>query len=142
MPMFNNLVKMAVKPLPNVISPRGHAVIDYMIAGAFFATAGLFWRQNKRAAVASLLCGSAELGVSMLTDYPGGVRGTIKFPTRRKLDLGLAAMTAAMPEFLDFEDEPQRKFFTTQAVLMTVESELTRFPRTSEGSWKERRRAA
>ena len=141
MPMVNNLVKMAAKPLPNVISPKGHAVIDYMIAGAFFATAGLFWRQNKRAAVASLLCGGAQLAVSMLTDYPGGVRRSIKFQTRRKLDLGLAAMAAAMPEFLNFEDEPQQKFFTAQGVLLTVANELTDFPDTDERT-KERRRAA
>jgi hypothetical protein len=140
--MFNNVVKMAVKPLPDIITARGHAVIDYMIAGAFFATAGLFWRHNKRAAMASLLCGGAQLGVSMLTDYPGGVRRAIKFSTRRKLDLGLAAMTAAMPEFLNFEDEPQRKFFTTQGVLITVANELTRFPKTSDDRWKERRTAA
>jgi len=142
MAMFNNVVKMAVKPLPDVISARGHAVIDYMIAGAFFATAGLFWRRNKRAAMASLLCGGAQLGVSMLTDYPGGVRRTIKFSTRRKLDLGLAAMTAAMPEFLNFEHEPQRKFFTTQGLLITVANELTQFPKMSNDERKERRRAA
>ena len=141
MALFNNVVKMAVKPLPDMISPKGHAVIDYMIAGAFFATAGLFWRQNKRAAVGSLLCGAAQVGVNMLTDYPGGVRRAIRFSTRRKLDLGLAAMTAAMPEFLNFEHEPERKFFTTQGVLITAANELTRFPKTSD-EWKERRRAA
>ena len=142
MGMFSKLVKMAIKPLPDMISPKGHAVIDYMIAGAFFATAGLFWRQNKRAAVASLVCGGAELGVSMLTDYPGGVRRAIDFSTRRELDLGLAAMTAAMPELLNFEDQPQRKFFATQGLLITVASELTQFPEASDDEWKERRRAA
>ncbi len=142
MAMFNKLIKMAVKPMPDMISPKGHAVIDYMIAGAFFATAALFWRKNKRAAVASALCGGAQLGVSLLTDYPGGVRRAIKFSTRRKLDLGLAAMTAAMPEFLNFEDEPQQKFFTTQGVLITVANELTQFPEADEDEWKERRRAA
>jgi len=142
MAMFNNVVKMAVKPLPDVITPRGHALIDYMIAGVFFATAGLFWRPNKRAAVASLLCGSAQLGVSMLTDYPGGVRRAIRFSTRRKLDLGLAAMTTGMPEFLNFKDQPQQKFFTTQGVLITVATELTRFPKTRDDEWTQRRRAA
>jgi len=141
MAMFNNLVKMAVKPLPDVISPNGHALIDYMIAGAFFAMAGLSWRRNKRAAVASLLCGGAQLAVSMLTDYPGGVRRSIKFSTRRKLDLGLAAMTAAMPEFLNFEDEPQRKFFTAQGIIITAANELTKFPE-MRGGGKERGRAA
>ena len=141
MAMLKNVVKMAVKPLPDVISPKGHAIIDYMIAGAFFGTAGLFWRRNKRAAVGSLLCGAVQLAVSMLTDYPGGMRKTIRFSTRRKLDLDLAAMTAAMPEFLNFKDEPQRKFFATQGLLITVANELTRFPKTSD-EWKERRRAA
>src|SRR5215475_2320064 len=116
MAMFNNVAKMAVKAMPDVITPRGHALVDYVIAGAFFGTVGLFWKQNKRAAMASLLCGGAQLGVSMLTDYPGGVRPAIHFSTRRKLDLGLAAMTAAMPKFLNFEDEPQRRFFTTQGI--------------------------
>jgi hypothetical protein len=133
---------MAVKALPDVISPRGHAVIDYMIAGAFFGTAGLFWRRNKRAAMASLLCGGTQLGVSMLTDYPGGASRAIPFSTRRKLDLGLAAMTAAMPELLNFKDEPQRKFFTTQGVLITVANELTRFPKASDYRLNQRRRAA
>jgi len=140
--MFNRVAKIAVKAMPDVVTPRGHAVIDYMIAGAFLATAGLFWRRNKRAAVASLLCGGAQLGVSMLTDYPGGVLGAIRFPTRRKLDLGLAAMTAAMPECFNFEDEPLRKFFTTQGVLMTVANELTRFPETSASELRGRRRVA
>jgi hypothetical protein len=140
--MFNKFVKMAVKPLPDVISPRGHAVVDYMIVGAFFATAALFWRKNRRSAVASLICGATQLGVSMLTDYPGGVRKPINFSTRRTLDLGLAAMTAAMPEFLNFEDEPQRAFFTTQGLLITVANELTRFPEASDERWKQRRRAA
>ena len=142
MAMFSKLVKMAIKPLPDMISPKGHAVIDYMIVGAFFATAGMFWRRNKRAAVASLVCGGAQLGVSMLTDYPGGVRRSIDFSSRRELDLGLAAMTAAMPEFLNFEHEPQRKFFKTQGLLITVANELTQFPETREDEWKERRRAA
>lgn len=128
MALLNSLVKTVTKPIPNFISPGGHAVIDYLIAGAFLATAGLFWKRNKRAAVSSLVCGSAHLGVTLLTDYPGGMQRTIPFSMRQKVDLGLAAMTAAMPEFMNFKHEPERKFFTTQSVLMTVANELTRFP--------------
>lgn len=142
MAMLNNLIKTAVKPLPDVISPKGRMIVDYMIAGAFFATAGLFWRRNKRAATASLLCAGAQLGVSMLTNYGGRERKPIDFSTRRKLDLGLAAMNAAMPEFLNFEAASEKKFFVAQGLLMTVANELTRFPKTSEEQWKERRRAA
>lgn len=142
MAMFSKLVRVAVRPMPDVISPNGHSVIDYLIAGTFFAAFGLFWRRNKRAAVASLVCGSAQLGVSMLTDYPGGSRRPIKFASRRKLDLGLAAMTAAMPRFLYFEKDPQRRFFAAQGLLITVANELTQFPQTREPQRKERRRAA
>jgi hypothetical protein len=78
----------------------------------------------------------------MLTDYPGGVRRAIRFSTRRRLDLGLAAMTVAMPELLNFQDEPQRKFFTTQGAVITVANELTQFPRATDDEWKGRRRAA
>lgn len=142
MPALNSVVKTAMKPIPAVIPPKGRSVIDFMIAGAFLATAGLFWRRNKRAAAASLLCGGAEVGLSMLTDYSGWERKPIDFSIRHKLDLGMAAMTAAMPEFLNFESERERKFFIAQGVLITVANELTRIPRPSEVEWKRRRRAA
>lgn len=53
-------------------------------------------------------------------------------------------MTAAMPEFLNFEEEPERMFFAAQGMVMTAANELTRFSH-STGSEKERqdrRRAA
>ena len=128
MALLNSFVKTVTKPLPNFISPGGHAAIDYLIAGAFLATAGLFWKRNKRAAVSSLLCGGAHLGVTLLTDYPGGMQRTIPFSMRRRVDLGLAAMTAAMPEFMNFQHDPERKFFTAQSIVMTAANELTRFP--------------
>lgn len=127
MAMLNNVIRMVAKPLPNVISPRSHAVLDYVIAGAFLASAGIFWKRNRRAAISSLVCAGTQLGIILLTDYPGGRRSSIPFSMRRKLDLGFAAMTAAMPEFMNFKDEPERKFFAAQGVVMTVANELTRF---------------
>lgn len=141
MPALNTLVKTAMKPIPDVITPKGRSVIDFLIAGAFFATAGLFWRRNKRASAAALLCGGAQVGLSMLTDYSGRERKPIDLSIRHRVDLGVAAMTAAMPEFLHFEHEPERKFFITQGVLITAATELTQFPEANE-EWKRRRRAA
>jgi hypothetical protein len=139
--MLNSITKVAAKPLPRMISPRGHAIVDYIIVGTFFATAGWFWRRSKRAAVASMLCGGAHLAVSLLTDYPGGVRRVIHFPARREIDLGIAAMVATMPEFLAFKDEPEKKFFVTQGALITAANQLTQFPESRNRS-KERSRAA
>jgi hypothetical protein len=50
-------------------------------------------------------------------------------------------MVATMPEFLAFKDEPEKKFFLAQGVLITVGSELTQYPDRGSGR-KERSRAA
>jgi hypothetical protein len=141
MPALNSLAKMVAKPLPRMISPRAQAILDYVLVGSFFGTASWFWRHNKRAALAAILCGSAKLAVTMLTDNPGGVRRIITPRARREIDLGLAAMVATMPDFLAFKDEPEKKFFLAQGALITVGSELTRYQERSSGR-KERSRAA
>src|SRR5579864_7025576 len=102
MPTLNSIARVAAKPLPRIVSPKAQSILDYVTVGTFFASTGWFWRHNKRAAVAALLCGGAKLAVSLLTDYPGGARRIIDFHTRREIDLGLAAMVATMPEFLAF----------------------------------------
>ncbi len=130
MPMLHSLIKIAAKPIPAVISPKTHSILDYIGVGIFLAGAGWFWRHHKRAAIAAGLCGGATLAISLMTDYPGGprFRKGIRFDARREIDLGLAAMTATMPEFLGFKDEPQRKFFRAQGALITAVAELTEFP--------------
>ena len=141
MPVLNSLVKVAAKPLPRMITPGAHEILDYVIAGSFFASAAWLWRRNKRAAIASLLCGGTRLAISLLTDYPGGARKPIRFHARREIDLGLAAMTAAMPEFLAFQDEPPKNFFIAQGVITTAANELTQFPERHRPE-KERSKAA
>jgi hypothetical protein len=128
MPILNTVAKVAIKPVPPVLSPKAHSIADYMIVGSFFACAGWFWPRSKRAALAALICGAAELAVNLLTDYPGGIRKLISFRGHRDIDLGLAAMTATMPEFLAFKDDSERKFFLAQGALITGISELTQFP--------------
>lgn len=141
MPTINSVARVVAKPLPRVISPRAQAILDYLLVGSFLGTASWFWRHNKRAALAALLCGSAKLAVTLLTDNPGGVRKVIAPHARREIDLGLGAMVATMPEFFAFKDEPQKKFFLVQGALITLGSELTRYPQRSSGR-KERTRAA
>jgi hypothetical protein len=132
---------MVMKPLPRMISPRAHAIFDYIAAGSMFASAAWLWPRNKRASMAALICGGTELGVSMLTDYDGGVRRVIHFGARREIDLGLGAMMAMMPEFLGFDDEPEKKVFVAQGVALTVMSELTDFPEEPERIERSRTRA-
>lgn len=125
MAMLNSVARAVTKPLPRVISPRSHSVLDYVTAGIFLASAGFFWRRNRRAAVASLVSGTAVAALSALTAYPGGDDGVFDLEKHRDIEVGLAAMVAAMPEFFSFADEPEKNFFLVQGVLMTCISELT-----------------
>ena len=134
MPILTSAARLVAKPFPKAISPRTHAIIDYMSVGAFFMTAAWFWGRSKRAAIAALIGGGAELAVSLLTNYPGGVKKVINFRTHRDIDLGLGAMTAALPEFLAFKDDDEKKFFLAQGVMISVISELTKVPDRSIGA--------
>jgi len=128
MPAFNRIAKVIAKPLPRMVSPTAHAVVDYVTVASFFISAGFFWRRNKRAALAALICGGADLAVSFLTDYAGGVKKVISFRTHREIDLGLAAMIATMPEFFAFRDDSEKRFFLAQGALITAATELTQLP--------------
>jgi hypothetical protein len=125
MALINSAIGVATKRMPKAITPKGHAVIDYITLGAFIVTGALYWRRHKRAALSAFICGGAELALSLLTDYPGGVKKVISFPTHCKVDIGLAAMTAAMPEFMGFEDDREKRFFLAQSAGITVATNLT-----------------
>jgi hypothetical protein len=106
MPLLHKGVQMLTDKAPKVISPRTHAIIDYaIVAGGFFVAGALAWRRHKRAAISAFICGAAETGVAMITDFPGGVTPLISFPTHLKIDAGLSAVTATMPNLMGFDDE-------------------------------------
>ena len=137
MAVVNNVAGAVTKRLPKVLSPKGHAIADYITAGAFLIAAAFFWRKNRRAALGSLVCGGADLALSLLTDYPGGVTDLISFPTHCKIDVGLAAMVAEMPRFMKFEDDKEKKFFALQGGGIIGAANLTDFDRPSY-RWQER----
>jgi len=128
MPLLNSAVHLATKPFPKAISPKTHAIIDYVTVGTFLMSAAFFWRRSKRAAIGSLIAGGAELAVNLLTNYPGGLRKIISFHTHREIDLGLAAMTATLPEFLAFKNEREKKLFLVEGAMITAVSEMTDVP--------------
>ena len=132
MPLLDKAAGKIADRLPTVISPRAHAIIDYATAAAFLAMGGLFWRSNRRAALASLICGGSELLIGSATNYPGGLGGDISFPLHGRIDLGLAAMIGTMPVFFGFEDTAQSRFFRLQAIGIAAVAGLTDFTGTGE----------
>jgi hypothetical protein len=89
-----------------------------------------------------VIAGGAALATDLVTDYPGGWLRVIKFPLHREIDFGLAAMTAAMPEFFFFKDDQERKFFLAEGALISAVSGLTQIPEPAEARRRRERAKA
>lgn len=127
MTITTSLADTLTRRLPRVIPAKGHAVADYLVVGSLLGTGAWLWSRNRRAALGALICGGTGLLASLLTDYPGGVAKVISSQAHRKIDLGLAAMVATMPEFMGFSDRREKKIFMTHAAAMTAINNLTDF---------------
>ena len=142
MPLMQNAIKAVTNRMPKVISPRTHAIIDYATAGAFIGMGIFLWRRNKRAAMASLICGGAEAASSMVTDYPGGVWKLMSFRVHGGIDMGLATLAGSMPEMMNFDESRASRFFTAQSLRIAAVTGLTDFTGTGEPSQFEHLRRA
>jgi hypothetical protein len=102
--------------VPAVISPTQHAVLDYAVAGTFFVAGLTFLSTHRRAANLAFLNGAMVLGMSLLTDYPGGVFRKLSFRTHRTGDVMQAALAGIGPALFGFGSDPEAKYFYGQAV--------------------------
>ena len=127
MPLVNKAVDAVTNRLPKVISPKVHAIIDYATVGSFILMGALFWKNNKRAAVAAWCCGAMEATNTLLTDFPGGVTDVISFETHGKIDAAMAGTVASLPNLLGFSGEPEAKHFRMQGVMIGAVTGLTNF---------------
>src|SRR5947209_15765802 len=127
MPISTKLAELATKPLPKVITPGVHAAIDWATAGAFITSGALLWRKNKRAALGSFLCGNLIGSLIFLTDCPGGVWKKISFETHGKIDPGVAALVASLPNLLGISDETESKLFQSMGIGLAAVRSLTAF---------------
>jgi hypothetical protein len=105
------------RAVPKVIDSKTHAVLDYMTAGTFLAAGFALWNRHPRAAGLAFANGAAVLGLSMLTDYPGGIWRTLSFRTHGSIDMLQAGMSAFGPMLLGFARDPEAQFFHGQAVV-------------------------
>ena len=131
MPISTKLTELATKPLPKMISPGMHAVIDWSTAGAFVAAGALLWKKNKRAALASMVCGNLIGSLIFLTDSPGGVWKKISFETHGRIDPGVSGLVASMPNLLGFSQEPESRLFQGIGIGLAAVRSLTAY---EEGS--------
>ena len=103
-------------PVPKVISPSQHAVLDYSVAGTFFTMATMFRRRHPKAAMLALVNGAMVLGMSLITNYPGGVYRTLSFRGHRTGDIVQAALAGIGPLVLGFSRDHEATYFYGQAL--------------------------
>ena len=110
--------------MPKFIDPGAHAVLDYVTAGGFMALGFAMLNRHPRAAGLAFVNGAAVLGLSLFTDYPGGVWRKLSFETHGVVDAMQAAMTAAGPALLGFASDPEAQVFHAQAARIMDEGSL------------------
>jgi hypothetical protein len=98
------------------ISPAQHAVLDYSVAATFFTMGALFASRHRRAAALAFLNGAMILGMSMLTDYPGGLYRTLSFRGHRVGDIVQAGLAGFGPVLLGFSRDAEANYFYGQAL--------------------------
>lgn len=128
--------------MPKIISPRTHAVIDYVHAGTNFIAGALLRTRNRRASNAAYALGVSILANALMTDYPLGGFRRYSFRVHGALDYGIAAASASMPKLLGIEDQPEARFFkwqgTGQGVVaaMTDYNDTRRARRRKDSEWR------
>jgi hypothetical protein len=103
--------------MPKVIDPAAHAVLDYLTAGTFLAIGFSMMGRHKRAAGLAFANGASVLGLSLLTDYPGGLFRRINFQTHGAVDVLQAMMAGVGPALLGFGGTPEAQAFYGQAAI-------------------------
>jgi hypothetical protein len=102
--------------IPKVIDPKQHAFLDYGVAATFFMMGARMLPRHKPAATLAFINGAMVLGMSLLTDYPGGVWRRISFPMHGALDVVQAAAAGLGPVIMGFGADEEAKAFYGQAI--------------------------
>jgi hypothetical protein len=111
----DQLATLAVPGVPKVIDPARHAALDYGVVTTYLLLASRLWSQHRRAAALALINGGMVLGVSLFTDYPGGLWRRISFPMHGRLDLVQAATAGFGPVLMGFAGDAEARPFYGQA---------------------------
>lgn len=128
MPLLESGVRALSNRMPKVISPQTHAIIDFAFAGSFILAGALTWKgQRKKSAISSWIVAGTELGLSLVTDYPGGVVPLISFSTHGKIDAGISGLIGSMPSLMEFSHEWPSWFFRAQGMSLAVVTGMTDF---------------
>ena len=102
-------------PFPKKINRRQHAVLDYLVTASYLVMAAGYWGKHKRAAFTALVNAGMVLGVTLNTNYEGGVNPVFSFKGHGEMDLLQAGTAAFLPFLLGFGSDAAAIPFHLQA---------------------------
>jgi hypothetical protein len=114
--MMPNDMSSSTDGHPFRISPAQHALLDYGVAATFLTTGFALMSRHRPAAALALINGAMVLGMSLMTNYPGGVWRTLSFRGHRTGDIVQAGLAGLGPVLFGFANHPEAKFFYGQAL--------------------------
>jgi hypothetical protein len=102
--------------IAKTISPAQHAALDYGVAATFLTVGFSLRSRHRRAAALAFANGLMVLGMSLLTDYPGGVAKVLSFRAHRTGDIIQGSLAGFGPILFGFGSDPEAKYFYGQAL--------------------------
>jgi hypothetical protein len=108
--------QLDIANVPKVIGPAQHAALDYGVTATFLLMGARYMSTHKRAATLAFINAGMVLGVSLMTDYPGGVWKKISVPMHGAMDMVQAAVAGFGPVVMGFAGDPEAKTFYGQAL--------------------------
>ncbi len=114
-------------PLPEIISPTAHGIIDYAHCAFFLGVAYFFRNSNRRASNAALATGAFILAQSVLTDYRFGIKPVLPFAVHGQMDSAFASLSWAVPRFVGFKGTAAAKIFEVNSIVEAAVVRMTDF---------------
>jgi hypothetical protein len=104
-----------------MLQPLAHAVVDYAFAAKMIAAPWLFgFSDNKIATLSSVSSGAAIAGLSLMTDYPLGIKKMISFPTHGVIEAVSGVATALSPWLCGFSKNKRATWTHVLAGMTTL----------------------
>jgi len=113
---MNEISIPTTSELSRTISPGQHAVLDYGVASTYFSLGFTLRGRHRAASALAFLNGAMVLGMSLITDYPGGVVRKLSFRGHRTGDIMQAGLAGLGPVLLGFAGDPEARYFYGQAL--------------------------
>ena len=126
MAVLASAVQAASQRVPRFVSLDGHRTVDYILAGTLIAGGAAFWHKDRKASVASFVCGGALIGLNLATRYPSNRRAPLALVHHREAERALAGLLASIPAVFRMEKNVGR-YFSAHSIALGVLDNLTSF---------------